>query len=227
MDEPTKSQPMTVPFGEAFWDERYRQPGHVWSGSPNPQLVAEAAGLRPGSALDAGSGEGADAIWLARRGWTVTAVDISSVALARAAGHAAADPEAARRISWGHHDLTVWAPPPDAFDLVSAQFMHWPGAERTAVYGRLAAAVAPGGTLLIVGHHPSDLDTTARRPRLPELLFTPEETAAALDPATWEILVSEARARPAEDPAGHPITVRDSVLRARRRNAAGSVARWP
>jgi SAM-dependent methyltransferase len=207
----------TVPFGEAFWDERYRQPGHVWSGSPNPQLVAEASGLRPGTALDAGSGEGADAIWLARRGWTVTAVDISSVALARAAGHAADDAAAAQRISWAHHDLTAWAPPVNAFDLVSAQFMHWPGAERTAVYERLAAAVAPGGTLLIVGHHPSDLETGARRPRLPELLFTPEETAAALDSAAWEILVCDARPRPAEDPEGNPITVKDSVLRAQRK----------
>lgn len=220
MQEPAEGQPLAAPFGEAFWDERYRRPGHLWSGSPNPQLVAGAAGLRPGSALDAGSGEGADAIWLARQGWTVAAVDISSVALARAAAHAAAEPGAARRISWIHRDLTAWVPPAGTFDLVSAQFLHWPAAERTAVYGRLAAAVAPGGTLLIVGHHPSDLATGARRPRLPGLLFTPEETAAALDPAAWEILACEARPRLAEDPAGYPMTVTDSVLQARR-SAAG------
>jgi SAM-dependent methyltransferase len=212
---------MTVPFGEAFWDERYRQPGSVWSGSPNPQLVAEASDLRPGSALDVGSGEGADSIWLARRGWQVTAVDISSVALARAADHAGSDPESAQRISWAHHDLTGWSPPAGSFDLVTAQFMHLPAPERTALYERLAAAVAPRGTLLIVGHHPSDLATGARRPSQPDLLFTPEEIAAALDPSGWEVLVCEARPRPAEDPAGHPITVRDSVLRARRRGPAG------
>lgn len=208
---------MTAPFGESFWDERYRQQGPVWSGRPNPQLVAEASGLRPGPALDVGSGEGADAIWLAGRGWEVTAVDISSVALARAAGHAAGDPESAQHISWAHHDLTDWVPPAGAFDLVSAQFMHLPGGARTALYRRLAAAVAPGGTLLIVGHHPSDLATGARRPSLPDLLFTAEEIAAALDPAQWEFVVSEARPRPAEDPAGNPITVKDAVLRAQRR----------
>ena len=221
MQEPAESQSAAVPFGEAFWDERYRQPGHVWSGSPNPHLVTGAAGLRPGSALDAGSGEGADTIWLARRGWKVTAVDISSVALARAAGQAEADPETAGRISWVHCDLTAWTPPAGAFDLVSAQFMHWPGAQRRTVYSRLAAAVAPGGTLLVVGHHPSDLATTVRRPRLPELLFTPEETAAALDPGEWEIVICAARPRTVADPAGQPVTVRDSVLQARRRDAAG------
>lgn len=217
MQEPAEGQPTVVPFGETFWDERYRRPGHVWSGNPNPQLVAGVSGLQPGSALDAGSGEGADAIWLARQGWAVTAVEISSVALARAAAHAAGDP-AARGIRWVHQDLTAWTPPAGAFDLVSAQFIHWPGPQRTAVYNRLAAAVAPGGTLLIVGHHPSDLATGARRPRLPELLFTPDETAAALDPAAWEIVVCEARPRPATDPSGQAITVRDSVLQARRRD---------
>lgn len=224
MQEPAGSQPLAVPFDEAFWDGRYRQPGHLWSGSPNPQLVAGTSGLQPGSALDAGCGEGADAIWLARQGWAVTAVDISSVALARAAAYAAAEPGTAQRISWIHRDLTSWAPHAGAFDLVSAQFMHWPAAERTAVYGRLATAVAPGGTLLIVGHHPSDLATGARRPRLPGLLFTPEETAAVLDPAAWEILACEARPRPAKDPTGHPIMVTDSVLQARRRVAQAGLS---
>jgi SAM-dependent methyltransferase len=130
-------------FDESFWDERYRQHGSVWSPNPNPHLLAEAAGLRPGSVLDVGSGEGADSLWLARQGWRVTAVDISSVALARAAERAAQDAEAAARITWVHHDLTSSPPPSGTFDLVSAQFMHLPLAERTELYHRLAASVSP------------------------------------------------------------------------------------
>lgn len=208
---------MPAKFDESFWDERYRQRGAVWSGNPNPNLLSEVSGLGSGSALDVGSGEGADSIWLARHGWRVTAVDISSVALARAAARAAEDPESARRITWAHQDLTSSPPPAGTFDLVSAQFMHLPRAERIVLYQRLVASVAPGGTLLIVGHHPSDLLTGVPRPSVPGLLFTAEEIAAALDPDEWEIVVCEARPRPATDGDGNPVTVTDSVVRARRR----------
>jgi SAM-dependent methyltransferase len=204
-------------FDESFWDERYRQHGSVWSRNPNPNLVAEAAGLRPGSALDVGSGEGADSIWLARQGWRVTAVDISSVALARAAERAAEDAALAERITWAHRDLTTSPPPAGTFDLVSAQFMHLPLPQRTELYHRLAASVAPGGTLLIVGHHPADLAAGIPRPSQPGLLFTPEEIAAELDPNEWEIDVCETRRRSAPDGDGRSVTVTDSVLRARRR----------
>ena len=104
------------------WDDMYRSRARVWSGRPNPQLVAETAGLTPGTALDLGCGEGADALWLAERGWTVTAVDVSAVALERAAGHAAAS-EAGSSITWLQRDLEAWAPD-GQFDLVSAQFLH-------------------------------------------------------------------------------------------------------
>lgn len=207
-------------FDESFWDERYRQHGQhgsVWSGEPNAQLVAEVADLAPGSALDVGAGEGADAAWLARRGWRVTAVDISSVALARAAAAVRDDPETAARITWRHQDLTATPPPAGTFDLVSAQYLHLPAPERDGVYRRLAASVAPGGTLLIVGHHPSDLDTGVRRPSAPGLLFTAEQIAADLDPDEWEILSCVSRPRATADSDGVPVTVRDSVLRARRR----------
>jgi SAM-dependent methyltransferase len=205
-------------FDESFWDERYRQHGSVWSRNPNPSLMAEAASLRPGSALDVGSGEGADSIWLARQGWRVTAVDISSVALARAAERAAEDATVAGRIVWVHHDLTAMPPPDGTFDLVSAQFMHLPLAHRTELYHRLAASVAPGGTFLIVGHHPDDLATGIRRPSQPGLLFTPEEIAAELDPEEWQIDVCEARRRSVRDADGNSVTVTDSVLRAHRRS---------
>lgn len=207
-------------FDESFWDERYRQHGahsSVWSGQPNAQLVAEAAELVPGSALDVGAGEGADAVWLARHGWRVTAVDISSVALARAASAVRGDPATAARITWKHQDLTAAPPPAGTFDLVSAQYLHLPPAQRDGVYGQLAASVAPGGTLLIVGHHPSDLETSVRRPSVPGLLFTAEQVAAQLDLIDWEILTCVSRPRTATDSDGAPVTVQDSVLRARRR----------
>jgi SAM-dependent methyltransferase len=205
-------------FGELFWDERYRASHAVWSGKPNPQLVREAAALAPGAALDVGCGEGADALWLAARGWRVTAVDFSSVALERAAGHAAANlpADAASRIDWLHADLTEWAPDQGAFDLVSSQFTHLPREPRETLFRRLAAGVSPGGTLLLVGHDPTDLRTTVPRPPVPELFYTASEAAAALAPDDWDVLVVEARERSAKDPEGRSVAVHDAVLRARR-----------
>jgi SAM-dependent methyltransferase len=211
---------MTADFDAAFWDRRYSESTSVWSGNPNPHLVSDASALAPGRALDIGSGEGADAMWLARRGWSVTAVDISSVALARAAGIAAADPGSAARISWAQHDVTAWTPEEGAFELVSAQFMHLPPEPRERLFRGLAAAVAPGGTLLIVAHHPSDLDTSIQRPRVPELFYTAEQLVATLDGAEWEIVAADARPRPVADAAGEAVTAHDTVLNARRRDAA-------
>ena len=203
--------------GETFWDERYRSQHRVWSGRPGDVLVELTSDLPAGRALDAGCGEGADAVWLAGRGWQVTAVDLSSVALARGAEEAAALGNGlVDRIEWVHADLTAWSPAEPAYDLVSAQFLQLPASVRDGVLRRLAAALAPGGSLLVVGHHPSDLHTTVRRPPLPELFFTAEDVAALLDPSGFEVLVSEARPRPATDPEGRTVTVRDTVLLARR-----------
>ena len=145
-------------FDAAFWDERYRSASALWTVNPNPQLVAEAADLVPGTVLDVGCGEGADACWMAEHGWQVTAVDISTVALERGAAHASAlGPEIAERIAWLQADFNDYVPVPSSFDVVSAQFMHLPKDQRELLHRRLAASVAPGGTLLVVGHHPSDL----------------------------------------------------------------------
>jgi 2-polyprenyl-3-methyl-5-hydroxy-6-metoxy-1,4-benzoquinol methylase len=202
-------------FTREFWDARYLTAAKIWSGEPNPRLVEHTSDLPPGTALDAGSGEGADAIWLASQGWRVTAVDVSTVALDRAAARAAeAGMAVADRISWQQADLLSWDPPAQQFDLVSAQFMQLPRAARDTLHRRLAAAVRPGGTLLIVGHHPSDLQTTARRPHFPELFFTAEEVAAALDPDAWTVVLAAPAERAALDGDGLPITVHDAVLRA-------------
>jgi SAM-dependent methyltransferase len=205
-------------FDEQSFEEMYRATDALWSGRPNPQLVAEAAGLRPGTALDVGCGEGADAIWLAERGWQVTAVDFAATALERGATHAAArGDEVAGRIRWVRADVTQ-EQPGERFDLVSAQFMHLPPEERRELFARLADAVRPGGTLLVVGHDFSDVAAGAHRPPAPERFFTAQEVAASLDADAWEVLVAEARPRPAAVHEGHDITVHDAVLRARRRN---------
>ena len=102
---------MSDPFSQEAWDERYRSKDALWSGNPNPHLVAEAAELLPGHALDVGAGEGADAIWLASHGWHVIAVDLSTVALERASAHAhMAGEDIAARIDWVHEDVTSWDP---------------------------------------------------------------------------------------------------------------------
>jgi 2-polyprenyl-3-methyl-5-hydroxy-6-metoxy-1,4-benzoquinol methylase len=202
-------------FTQEFWDERYGSAPAIWSGNANPHLVATAGDLTPGTALDVGSGEGADAIWLAAKGWQVTGVDISAVALERAAGHAAkAGDEVAARITWRRVDVLSWDPAPERYDLVSAQFMQLPQPTLTSLHRRLAAAVRPGGTLLIVGHHPSDLETSAHRPHRPDLMFTADQVAATLVPDEWEIVAATAPERQTLDPDGQRITIRDAVLRA-------------
>ncbi len=198
---------------EAFWNARYREADAIWSGRPNPQLISEATDLPPGSALDVGCGEGADAIWLAEQGWRVTAADISPVALGRAAVHAEAA-GVADRITWLQVDLT--AEIPTGFDLVTAQFMHLPLPQVDVLQRRLAAAVNPGGTLLVVGHDPSDMGTTMPRPQIPDMYYTGPDVADRLDAGGWEVLVAEARPRPAVDPDGRTITIHDAVLKARR-----------
>jgi SAM-dependent methyltransferase len=202
-------------FTQEFWDQRYGSAERYWSGQPNPQLTAQAAGLKPGDGLDAGSGEGADAIWLASRGWNVTAVDVSAAGLARGARAAqAAGPQAASRITWRREDLQTWDPGPDRFDLVSAQFIHFPVTVLESFHRRLAAAVRPGGTLLIVSHHPGDMQ--AGRPGHAGTFRLAEEIAADLDPADWQVTVAEAFGRMA-DLDGQQVQVRDTVLRALRR----------
>ncbi len=201
---------------EAFWDERYRARPKIWSGNPNPHLVTDTADLPPGTALDIGAGEGADAIWLAERGWTVTATDISEVALDRGRQQAARlGADVAGRIAWLHADLTVWEPPAAAFDLVSAQFMQLPPAQRGPLFERCAEAVKPGGILLVVGHHPSDMHAGVGRPHWREMYFTAEDVAATLGPH-WTVVAADTRSRDVSTEDGAPATIRDAVLVASR-----------
>lgn len=199
-------------FDEAFWDGRYRAAPSIWSGRPNATLVAEVSDLAPGTALDVGCGEGADVAWLAERGWHATGAEISGVALERAAAHT----RDADRTAWLYLDATE-SPIPGQYDLVSAHFVHLKPGMRDDLHRKLAAATAPGGTLLVVAHHPDDLAAGVPRPPIPELFFTADDVAAVLDPADWTVVTNEARQRPWTDGEGREWTITDTVLRARRR----------
>ncbi|QUQ63631.1 class I SAM-dependent methyltransferase [Kutzneria sp. CA-103260] len=190
---------------QRYWDELYGSRDQLFSGNPNGVLVTEVAGMTPGQALDVGCGEGADAHWLASRGWMVTAVDISRTALDRAAKLNAGD-----RVSWTHADLAVTPPPARAFDLVSVQYFPLTK-ENSSVHG-LLAAVAPGGTLLVVGHDPADLPAEFDR----DDYHWPSEIAATLGDE-WKVLVDETRLRTTPPPPGSH-HVRDTVLRAEKRH---------
>ncbi|MCW2747718.1 MAG: class SAM-dependent methyltransferase [Nocardioidaceae bacterium] len=213
----TEAADATDFFTEAFWDDRYGSADMVWSGSPNPHLVTYASDLGAGTALDVGSGEGADAIWLAHRGWHVTGLDLSNVALRKAAARAAQDsPETARRITWKQVDLLA-EEVTGSYDPVSAQFMHLPRPALRTVHRSLAAAVAPGGTLLIVGHHPVDHHVSREREAFPDILFTAEQVAELLDPSEWHLIETFTHARTQTDAEGASIAMHDAVLRAVRR----------
>lgn len=199
-------------FTREFWDERYGTE-QVWSGNPNPHLVTYASQLPPGTALDFGSGEGADAIWLAQQGWQVTGIDISTVALESSAARAE---RLGLTATWQQADAFEWSAGP-TYDLVSAQFMHLPRSAFVRLHRELAASVAPGGTLLIVGHHPEDLGHAPEGKTFDDIRFTAEEVASTLDPADWHTVDALRPEREWIDRDGHPAVAVDAVLRAVRR----------
>ena len=177
-------------------------------------LVTEAESLAPGRALDVGSGEGADAIWLAVRGWQVTGVDIAQAALDKARAHAeTVGEEVASRIEWQQRDLAGWAPQPQSFELVSAQFMHLPEPLRSQVFASFARAVAPSGTLLIVGHDVSDSSDDGHRAHMRESMFSADDVVTAIAGERLRVDVAESRLR--SSPRGGKFT-RDVVVRATR-----------
>ncbi|SFA80559.1 Thioredoxin reductase [Nocardioides alpinus] len=206
-------------FERPAWEERYSG-DKVWSGRVNVQLAAEAPSLAPGRALDIGCGEGGDAIWLASQGWDVTAVDFADAALARTTLHAE-EAGVADRIETRRIDVRTFEPDGETWDLVTSHFFHLPDGGMPDVVRRLASAVAPGGTLLVVGHHPEDLKTGLRHGHN-TFMFTADELLSALpdclgDPAQFVVEACEARPRTQAHPhTGEEIAVADAVLRARR-----------
>jgi SAM-dependent methyltransferase len=198
----------------AEWDGRYREhDGTKWSGRPNGRLVTEVADLDPGRALDVGCGEGADAIWLAQHGWTVTAIDVSDVAVGRAREAAAL---VGANVEWVCGDALQTPYPPRSFDLVSMQYPALPKAAGDAAVRALFDAVRADGVLLAVYH---DLDDEHRE-RMRAQGFDPADYVGADDLAgllgddfTVELHAVAPRIDP---PPGNP-HIADIVLRARRR----------
>lgn len=206
---------MTDQSAEQFWEGFYQDRDAVWSGRANPLLVREVTALSPGSALDLGCGEGGDAIWLAKQGWRVTALDISATALGRAAAHAETA-GVGDRIEWVRHNLAESAHD-GSYDLVSAQFLQSPVAgpgEWEAILRGAMAAVAPGGVLLIVAHAgwPSWVDTPPHEYRFP----TVPEILGALDlpRAGWTVALTELVERELDGPDGHHGHRGDNLVRA-------------
>lgn len=202
-------------FTQEYWDERYSTSERIWSGRPNQRLVEEVGDLPPGTAMDVGCGEGADVVWLATRGWSVTGVDVSAVALERAAKHAE-EAGVGRQASWVRADLFAGDPLPRGFDLVTAAFVHVPPDVFDTCYRALAEAVAPGGSLVVLAHHPDDVHTGLRNTELSHLLFGPEAVTRLLPEADWDVVTAEARERD-QVHDGETHRVSDTVVRAVRR----------
>jgi SAM-dependent methyltransferase len=196
---------------EEFWEAFYAEGKSRWSGNANASLVEDVETLAPGRALDLGCGQGGDAIWLAQRGWTVTAVDVSATALATAAAHALrAGVDGA--IAFERHDLATTFPD-GVFDLVAATFLHSPvPLDRARLFGDAGRAVAPGGTLLVIGHAPSAAHPHADLPTLEQTLA---ELALADD--QWALDAGELRTHTHAFKDEEPIERIDVVVRARRR----------
>ena len=193
------------------WDDRYASTDLVWTAEPNVFVVRELAGLQPGRALDLGAGEGRNAIWLAEHGWQVTAVDFSGVALAKAAQ--LAEGRGVTGITWDAADLRGYQPPPGSFDLVLLAYIHLPPAESDALLHAAATALAPGGTLLVIGH---DRDNNAHGyggPQEPTVLYQAAEVVAALPGLIIVQAGQERRPVPADD--GERTAI-DTLVRAQR-----------
>ena len=199
-------------YWEGRWSQALREHGdRLAQRPPNDHLTAELGDLRAGPALDAGCGHGSETLWLAARGWQVTAVDFAATALAYARSAAEAmGPEIAERIDWVEGDLATWTPERDAYDLVVCLYVHVAGSVEDLVQ-RLETGVARGGTLFLVGHRPIDPATGAATAAAGQVQVSVEAALAVLDSDRWEVAVAEDRPRAA---AGTGV---DAVIRARRR----------
>jgi SAM-dependent methyltransferase len=190
------------------WDRKYAEVENLWAVRPNRFLVAEVSALEPGRALDLACGEGQNSIWLAGLGWAVTGVDYSSVAIEKARARALRE---GVEVEFLCADLLDYHPQPEAFDLVVILYLHVVADDRRRVLERASRAVAPGGTLLIVGHDLANLTDGVGGPRDPVLLWTADEIAAELPG-----LQAEKAERVLRDVEGEDRPAIDTLVRAHR-----------
>jgi SAM-dependent methyltransferase len=211
--EPTPEDPTR------FWERRYAESQQVWSGRVNPVLAELVAGFSPGRALDLGCGEGGDSLWLAQQGWEVTAVDISTVAIARGQAAATQAGIEQERLHWVAADLTDWAPSSD-YELVSAFFLQSPvELDRSRILRAAASRIVPGGHLVIVSHaSPPPWASGLSGHDHHRVFFTPQEEVEALGAkeGDWERLIVETRQRTATGPDGQVGVLDDAVVLLRR-----------
>ena len=198
MSHPHHDSPSPGTAGDAAarWDDRYGTAGYVFGVEPNGFVASEVGGLAPGRALDLACGEGRNAVWLAGLGWTVTAVDISAVALEKAAALAAT---AGVTVEYRREDLAVWSPEPGSFDLVVLSYLHVPAPVRQRIHRAAMAALAPGGRVVLAAHHIDNLERGVGGPQDPAVLF--DEEAALDDFAGLDVLRCEEVVRTV-DPGG-------------------------
>jgi SAM-dependent methyltransferase len=182
------------------WNARYAAQDLLWGAAPN-RFVAEELGSLParGRALDVACGEGRNAIWLAKRGWTVTAVDYSEVALERARRLAT---EQHVDVEWIEADVTQFVPASGAFQLVLIAYLHLPEAGRRAVLAHVASALAPGGTLFMIGHARENLTRGVGGPQHPEVLWEPSAVRAEVAALGLSVRRAEPVRRPVETADG-------------------------
>jgi SAM-dependent methyltransferase len=154
------------------WDERYGTEELIWKAEPNRFLVEELDALPPGRALDLACGEGRNAVWLASKGWRVTGADFSRAGLAKAQRLAT---DRGVEVTWVEADVVEWRPPTASFDLVVVMYLHLLAEQRRQALAHAAAALAPGGVLLVVGHDTSNLLKGTGGPQDPAVLFGPDE----------------------------------------------------
>lgn len=192
------------------WNRRWAGERAHASSAPSEFLVAETEALPPGRALDVACGAGRNAVWLARRGWRVTGVDFSDVAL-RAARDLAAS--VGVEVEWIEADAVTWIPPRRAYDLVTVMYLQLPAAERRAALEHAADAVGSGGTLLVVGHDLLNLTEGWGGPTQSEVLFTPEDVVSEIGGLVIE---SARRVRRAVAEGAGAREAIDALVRARR-----------
>lgn len=194
------------------WNERYEATDLVWTAGPNQTFADEVGGLEPGTALDLAAGEGRNAIWLATQGWTATAVDFSDVALDKARQLAAArDVEIETVVA----DVTTHVPAAGAHDLVAVIYLHLPADDRRLVHQRAAAAVAPGGTLIVLGHDTTNLTEGHGGPQDAAVLYTPDDVVADLEGTGLTVTKAERVDRTVSTPDGDRTAI-DALVVARR-----------
>jgi SAM-dependent methyltransferase len=199
------------------WNRRYAAKEFIWTVNANRFLVAEAANLLPGRALDLAAGEGRNAVWLAERGWAVRAIDFSDVAIEKGKRLAAAR-QVAAKIDFQIVDLRGYEPEVHHFDLVALMYLQIPRAEREPIFIQAARAVAPGGTFLLVAHDSANLLHGYGGPQQPDVLYTAEQVVNALG-GELEIEKATPVKRLVETDDGTKVAI-DCLVRGKRRDGS-------